>query len=284
MSEKKILPIIPRGTKVVVDRSGSGDAYQFLTIKDSYETNNCNGYKDYDFEELEARVSEYYIRKRTAADEKFKKLYDKLNIKDFEIDDDEIKRSFWESQEENIASAKAFMLDFLHPYLTEFKHVLPVHKMTNWDAVYKKAMHTKNEYIFTITHDILKIIVIKTSTWVKLYILAPDLSCNYFNDIKKIKEFDIYVFTFASKYSDDEYTQPFIECTKAAIESFENGLKRGYYHVSLSYEITDKLSHYNEYRLKGNYNDWSESIPSEYVRDMFDLGCIRYYFFNKGFR
>jgi hypothetical protein len=63
------------GDKVKVDRLGSGNGIQFLTIKDSFVTDNRNGYKDYTFEELDPKIKicEYYIRLVSKTDIKQKK-------------------------------------------------------------------------------------------------------------------------------------------------------------------------------------------------------------------
>ena len=264
--------------------SGAGKGTMFLTIKNSFETDNCNGYKDYNFDELEddIRKSEYYIQPIKKFDTKLKNLYDELKIKDFEIDTDEILKNFWESQRNNIKKLTNFINDFFHPYLIEYKNTLPVEDMVKWDSYYKKAMHTKNNYIFAIPHDVLNIIVYQGTTHITVYITAPFMYGKYDPKHKRGNSI-LAVFEMATKYSDDIYIDKMTELTKAIIDCFEESLKKGFYEIHPSYKLIDAVEHYEQFLIKGDYNDWQIPIPGNYTYVLREFNYIKHYAINKGF-
>lgn len=277
---KKSLDTYSKGDKVKVDRGGAGLGIQFLTIKEGFETDNCNGYKDYTFDELDLPICEYYIRKIKPSDLKLKKLFEEQKIDQFEFDYDEVQKQFWESQRSNINMVKNFINNFLHPYLTEYKHALPVDKMVDCDSYYKKGMHLKNGYFFVIPHKVLNIIVKQGTTYVTLYITAPsDKHEREYNE-KSI----LYVSEISTKYSDDEYAIKMKELTEDIILQFENGYEKGHYIPRPDYTKINAVKSFESYISRGNYSDWQNPIPTIYTYTLRDLNEIKYYVFNKGFK
>lgn len=278
---KKPLETYKKGDKVKVDRGGSGLGVQFLTIKKGFVTDNCNGYKDYSFEEEpELRTSEYYIRPISKSDIKLKKLYDETKAGEFEFDYDEVQKTFWESQRENIKNVIGFLNKFLHPYLVEYKHVLPAEKVCNWDASYKKGMHTKNRYIYVIPHKFLNIVVSQSgSDYLTLYVTAP--SDKY--EREEGEKTYLGVFEISVEYSDDKYVKHIPPIVDAIIKGFEEGLSKGFYHVRPSHELINKVENYKSFFIRGDYNDWSQPIPGNYTYTLRELNYLKHYVFNKGF-
>ena len=271
-----------KGDKVKVDRSGSGKGIQFLTIKDSFVTDNTNGYKDYNFDELDEniRYSEYYIRHITKSDLKLKKLYVDKDIENYEIDTDDILRDFWKSQKDNIIKATDFINNFLYSYLIEYKHILSIDKMNDWDSFYTKGFHTKNNYLFVIKHENLNIVVVQGCSYVVLYITSPDL----YYDIKKNNRKQLGVYDITIEYTDDVYKNHMLELVKAIIYEYEKSINSGYYHIQPKYKIIDKVKSYKDFLLRGNYNDFKNEIPSNYTYALRQLNYLKHYFFNKGFK
>jgi hypothetical protein len=281
MAKIKSLETYKKGDKVKVDRGGQGLGIQFLTIKEGFATDNCNGYKDYSFvEEPKLRTCEYYIRPISESDLKLKKLYDETKAGEFEFDYDEVQKTFWESQRENIKNVIGFLNKFLHPYLVEYKHILPIKKIYNWDAFYKEGMHTKNRYIYVIPHDFLNIIVSQSSSnYLTLYITAP--SDRYEKEDGEKTYFG--VFEISTKYSDDKYVKHILPLVEAIVKKFEEGLPKGFYHISPDYKLVDKVESYKSFFVRGDYNDWSTPIPENYTYTLRELNYLKHYVFNKGF-
>ena len=268
-------PTFSKGDKVKVDLSGSGKAYKFVTINESFETDNCNGYRDYTFDELgDIRMSEYYIRKVTKSDLKMKKLCETQKADEFNFDDNKVLQDFWVSQERNIESSINYINDFLHPYLLEYKHVLTVEKMVDWNSYYKKGMHRKNGYVFAIPHEYLKIMVIQNTTHITMYIITN----------AKYGEKSLGVYDIDVEYSDEECTGKMMELAKNIIEKYEECCKKEYYHyIHPDYKKIDEVKDYNSFFVKGCSDDWLYQIPSNYVVALRELNYMKHYFFNKGF-
>lgn len=281
---KKPLETYKKGDKVKVDFSGSGEGYKFLTINKGFATDNCNGYKDYNFEELDKKkkISEYYIRLLKKEDIIAKELFDKNEVAKFEFDYDEANRSFWKAQSTNINMCMQFVDNFLHPYLTQYKHILDVEDMMDWDSYYKKGMHTKNRYIYTIPHKYLNIVVFATSTYVDVIITAP------VNLEEARRGRYLHLFTLAVEYSDDKYQKHIVNTFKAIINNFDESIIKNPSKYDCSYYINpypeyDKLSKYQHLELRGDYNDWKTMISSQYIYVLRELNYLKHYVFNKGF-
>lgn len=283
---KKPLETYKKGDKVKVDMSSSGDGIKFLTINEGFATKNCNGYKEYNFQELDSkiRISEYYIRPLSESDIKLKKLYEEQNVDKFDFNDQEVNRTFWESQKENIVKCKNFIDNFLHPYLIEYKHVIPVDNMVDWNSYYKNGMHLKNDYVFVIPHEYLHIVVFQHTTYVDIMITAPiniDPERNY-------RGRELHLFTLGVQYSDESVVEHIKNTTKAIIKNFDESLKKGDDKYDKSYFIHpypeyDNLKTYEHLVLKGNSSDWSTIPTSQYVFVLRKLTYINHNVFNKGF-
>ncbi len=282
---KKPLETYKIGDKVKVDRSGAGDGVQFWTIKNGYATDNCNGYKDYDFDEAECRISEYYIRPVTKSDIKLKELYEKLNVAEFEIDTDDILRQFWKGQEANIDKTVDFLNDFLHPYLNEYKNVLTIDEVGNWDAFYKKAMHTKNKYLFIVKHADLNIVFFHASTYTTMYVTSPKYFGRMWEDRPEMRKSKsvLGVYDIDIEYSDDEYKQQMVDLLKEIISEYEKSLEKGYYNIHPDYKIVDKVKMFRSFMARGSYEDHQHPIPSNYTYALRELNWVKHYVFNKGF-
>ncbi len=280
MSKNKIP--YKKGDKVKVDRSGSGKGYQFLTINESFDTDNVNGYKDYNFEELEStiKVSEYYIRHINQSDIKLKQLYDDLNISAFEIDDDKILWSFWESQKENIEKTVDYINNFLHPYLKEYNHVLPVDDISNWNSYYSKAMHTKSIYIFNIAHKVLNIVVFKTTTHAFIFVTSP-----FYSNKETEEKTNLGIYEISVEFSDDIYTIDIVNFVKEIISKYDKALNRkGYIYMPYVDDNTShETTHVRELRLTGTSDDYKNEITPLYTQALKELNYIKHYIFNKGF-
>lgn len=276
MAKKIILPAYGDGESVIVDLSGSGKPYYFGKVLGSKPIQHgCNDTFEYIIEGLEYPVNEYYVRSAKTEDIQLKELYDSLKIKDFEIDDDRIKRVFWAEQKPILKKATNFINSFLYPYLKTKGHIVSVEDMVDWDASYKKGMHTKNEFVFIIPHDIFNIVVQKNSTYVSLFITSPMAYSDV--DDKPI----LSVICMATEYSDDEYTKIFIKATKEIISQLEKGKEKGYYNLWIKSEIRDSLSMYKEVLIPDTY---LRDLPGyEYTRFLMDLSVIKHYFFNSNF-
>lgn len=277
---KKKFPTYNNDEIVIVDLSGSGKPYYFGKVIDSKPIQHgCNDTFEYIIEGLEYPVNEYYVRSAKTEDIQLKELYDNLKIQDFEIDDDRIKRVFWAEQKPILKKATNFINSFLYPYLKTKGHIVSVEDMTDWDASYQKGMHTKNEYIFIIPHDIFNIVVQKNSTYVSLFITLPMAYSD--GDNKPI----LSVICMATKYSDDEYTENFIKVTKEIISQLEKGKKQGYYDLWIKSELIDSLSMYKEVlNPLDTYGRSRETLPGyEYTRFLMDLSVMKHYFFNSNF-
>lgn len=283
---KKVQPKYVIGQQVKVDCSGSGNGVVFGKILDKVETkeHNPNNYAYYNIDSLEYAVCEYYIRPATKVDLKYKKLYDEKNIKDFDIDDDQIKKEFWKSQKEIIKTARNFINDFLYPYLKDSKHVVSIENITNWDKVYKKALHLKSDYLFVIPHENFNFIIQKNSTYITLFITCP--SAFYKDEEAKIlvDRSGIAIFNYCVLHSDDEYTEILAEITKEIINDLEKGFEKKYYDVWVDYKIVNKLELFENPldALNGiNYNMYKNKLPGyEYTRALFDLSVMKHSFFS----
>lgn len=284
MAKVKPLETYKKGDKVKVDFSGSGEGYKFLTINEGFVTNNCNGYKDYNFKELpkEIKISEYYIRLLSEDDIAQKKLVKESKANSFEFDYDQVNRTFWKSQAKNIAKCINYVDKFVHPYLTRYKHILTVDKMMDWDSYYKKGMHTKSKYIYVIPHKHLNIVVFATSTYVDVIITAPE---NLKNPNWRRR---IHIFTLAVEYADDKYQKLIVNTMKAILKNFDDAFSKEHAQDFLSYFIHpypeyDKLDKYQHMELRGDYNDWKTMPSSQYIFVLRELNYIKHYIFNKGF-
>lgn len=271
---------------VKVDMSGSGKGVVFAKVISS-ETDTSNPYNTlkYTLEGIDYPINEYYIRPTNKVDLKYKKIFEEKKMHDFEIDEDKIKRDFWESQRDIIKSTRNFVNDF-YPYLIEKKHVLPVSKMTDWDSYYKKGYTTKNEWIFVIPHENFNIIVQKNATYVTLIITCPD-DMHMFrdnNEEDKKNRSGIAIYNFCVEYSDDEFVAALQEITEDIISQLEEGYKKRYYHIHPNYETVKKLVFFKNPldALNGvGYRMHQNSLPGyEYTRALFDIGIWRYSFFN----
>jgi len=281
---KKALETYKKGDKVKVDFSGSGEGYKFLTINEGFTTDNCNGYKDYNFKELnkEKKVSEYSSRLLTDDDIAQKKLFDDNKVAEFEFDYEEINRKFWESQEDNVLKCISFIDNFLHPYLTRYKNQLEVKEMMEWDGYYKKGMHTKNRYIYVIPHQYLKIVVFATSTYVDIIITAPE---NLEHPERRRR---MFLFTMAVEFSDEKYQKRIVKTFQAILKQFENCFQKETAKNYISYFIrpypeADKLTQYKQLELRGGYEDWQNMPSSQYIYVLRELNYLKHYMFNKGF-
>jgi len=281
MAKKKPLETYKAGDKVKVNRGGSGNGIQFLTIKDGFVTDNCNGYKDYNFEELDEKIkmSEYDIRPISQSDLKLKKLFEEHKADEFEFDYDDINRSFWESQKDNIKKSRNYIDNVLHPYLTEYKNVLSVEEMVNWDTYYKKGMHTKSRYIFIIPHPHLNIIVFQGTGYIDMIITAPE----ELESPKRSRK--LHLFSLGAEYTDEKYVDVIKEVTKLIIADFEKGMQKHYcsYHINPDYKLLKKLKVYKHIGLHGDYNDYQNMPSSHYVYVLRELNYLKHYAFNKGF-
>jgi hypothetical protein len=283
MAKNIILPAYGDGESVIVDLSGSGKPYYFGKVVDSKPIKHgCNDTFEYAIEGLEYPVNEYCVRSAKTEDIQLKELYDNLKIQDFEIDDDRIKRVFWAEQKPILKKATNFINYFLYPYLKTKGHIVSVEDMTDWDASYKKGMHTKNEYVFIIPHDIFNIVVQKNSTYVSLFITLPTAYRGSYSDgdNKPI----LNVICMATEYSDEEYTEIFIKVTKEIISQLEKGKEKGYYNLYIKSELRDSLSLYKEVLNPLDTYVRSKDLPGyEYTRFLMDLSVMKHYFFNSNF-
>lgn len=263
------------GQVVKIDRGGSGDGMVFGTIKEIKPKKvGCNDSYEYSYSDLTGKDGEYYVRKATRAELKFKKLAEKLNIKEFDIDDKQIKREFWSKQMPNIKKARTFINDFLYPYLKETGKVISLDDMTNWDINYRKALPTKNDYFFVIPHDELNFVVQKNSTYVTLFITFD----NYYGN----KKCGFSIFNYAVEHSDEEYTELLKKTTQEIITEFEKGLKNnGVYYIHVDYKTTDKLSLFRNPLHLYSYNIDDSELPGyEYTRALFDLSVVKHSLFS----
>ena len=266
------------GEIVIVDL---GKNYYFGEVISSKPKQvGCNDSFEYEIKGLTNPVEEYYIRRADPEDLELKELHSKLKIDNFKIDDDRIKRVFWRGQKNIIDKATNFINSFLYPYLKIKKHVIEVDKMNDWNSNYKTGMHTKDEYVFIIPHDMFNIVVQKSSTYVSLFITLPNNLPNNLEN-KSI----LCVICMAVKYSDEEYTNNFIKVTKEIISQLEKGKKQDYYNLWIKSDYTDSLEMYKEVLLpKESYNRMQEALPGyEYTRFLSDLSCLKHYFFSSNF-
>lgn len=265
-----------KGEKVRVDRSGAGEGYVFMTIKDSVKTDNPNGYDDYNFEENPSLfVCEYYIRKATKKDFELLELYNNLNIADFDIDTDDIKRDFWTSQEPIIKKTYDYLNEFVYPYLKAYNHVVDdIRDINDHNAPYKHGFRTKSRNIVIVKHEHLNIIVESGSTYLTVYITAPYLG-------KIDKEMGcLAFFNMAVKYSDEQYG--FVIALEQIIAHFDDYISKGFYANHFRIDRSN-LEYFDSLLLRADYNDWQIEMPQSYTRNLFDISCWKHYFFNKGF-
>lgn len=279
---KILYPKYNDGQTVIVDRSGSGKSYHFgKVVSSKSERVGCNDSFSYEIEGLEYSIDEYYIRAAKDEDLQLKELYEKLKIESFEIDEEEIKRNFWEEQGEPLQKAVDFINNFLYKYLTIKNHCLPVEKVNDYDSCRKKGFHTKSEYIFVIPDEILNIIVQKTSTYITLYITMPT---KYEDEGKPI----FAIINMATEYSDIEYTEAFVKIIREIISRLHEKADKGFYHLWVKSEFTKPLALFKKVLepidVNWMHNAWHRNLPGyEYTKALFDLGIMRHYFFNSNF-
>lgn len=270
------------GDKVIIDMSGAGKGYPFSEIISQEDDKHYN-IKDY------GKINSYYIRHASEKDFKLKALYDSMKIEEFDAGDEEAARTFWRSQKDTLKKSRDFINNFAYIYLTEKNHILTFEEMIDWDSKYKKAMHTKNEYIFVVKHDIFKIMVMATSTFVSLYILLPKDKDAISSDAD---DYFLTIHNMAVEYSDDEYVENLKKACEIIVSEYESRVKKEaywyYYYMSnhAECEIDEMLKYYKLVLEPKEYYDLpvNQGLPGrEYTRALFDLKVIRHYFFNSNF-
>lgn len=247
-------------------------------IHTKIQETNPNKYSLYYLEKEKRYVSEYYIRPISKIEQKYKNLIE-TEFKDFEIDEDKIKRDFWRAQKEPINQVKKFMNELLIPILKDKKIIIPVDKMCDWDIVYKKSLTTKNENWFIIPHDNFDIVVQKSVMWVNLFVLAPNFY--YRSEYKKEDRSCIFTFTYGVEFSDDEYVERLTAMTKSLIKSFEVAIETQNYFIHPDYDIKKSLEFYKEpFEYTGYLNEQASLPGYEYTRMLFDISILKRDLFN----
>lgn len=263
--------IYQTGELVKVDRMSSENGTPFLKIVDIKETEKGNHFY---FDELDFPVSEYYIRPVSPVEFKYKALFDK-KYKDFDINQNEIKRTFWNSQKENLKLTTDFLINFLYPYLKDNNHILNLNNLSH-DDYYNIGFTTKNNYWVVIPHNELKIIIQNSVTSVFLFIILPN------------NKFVVYYYSV--EYSDDYYTNHLNEMTKHFIKEFEKQIKENkdekdtYFHYYflpfIDFELRNKLEFFS-LAIDNLNNDPNRELPHGqlYTLTLFNLSVLKNYFF-----
>lgn len=264
--------IYQTGELVKVDRMGSGNGTPFLKIIDIEKTEKGNLFY---FDELNFPVSEYYIRPVSPVELKYKALFDK-KYKDFNINEIEIKRTFWNSQKENLKLTTDFLINFLYPYLKDNNHLLSLDNLS-YHNYYNIGFKTKNNYWIVIPDNKLKIIIQNSVTSLFLYIILPN---NRF-----------VVYYYSVEYSDDCYINHLNEMTKHIIKEFDMQIEK-------NKKENDPYFHYyylphDDYELIGNLksfhlaidklsNDPNRQLPHGqlYTLTLSNLSVLKDYFFS----
>lgn len=275
------VPKFQDGQKVKVDMSGSGDGVVFSTVISSKPGAQR---PDYVLEGINYPINEYYIREVKPVDEKYHQLIVEKKYDEFEIDDDEIKRKFWETQKDNVKKTRDFV-NFFYQYLVDYGFISSIDEMNH--DLYNRAFPTKNHYWLALKHDTFNIIIQHGTTHVTLFITSP---CDFWNlDEEDENSPDsayksstnrsgIAIYSFWVEHSDESEQNELLAMTKHIATEFEEGLKKRHYRV---WRNPTKCEFHTVLECSnGLHNMYEQELPGwQYTRALFDLGIVRYYFY-----